>query len=159
MRKKGGMEIVCSHSIYVSFEKALCFYGPDQILCKIFHSLFPKCTAYKKEIKVHLRSSRVVQWLRICLAMPKTPVQSLVWEDPTCHRATKPTCPYPGWDAGHAFQACPHPPLLGSHELSKQGWPAIVQVHLLLFPFPWEFEQCLLSGRKKESVMRIWSSD
>ena len=36
-------------------------------------------------------ASLVVQWLRICLAMQGTPVQSLVQEDPTCHRATKPT--------------------------------------------------------------------
>ena len=32
----------------------------------------------------------VVQWLRICLAMQGTPVQSLAWGDPTCHAATKP---------------------------------------------------------------------
>ena len=36
--------------------------------------------------------SLVVQWLRIRLAMQGTPVRSLVWEDPTCHRATKPMC-------------------------------------------------------------------
>ena len=32
----------------------------------------------------------MVQWLRICLPMEGTRVQSLVREDPTCHRATKP---------------------------------------------------------------------
>ena len=32
----------------------------------------------------------VVQWLRICLAMQGTWVQSLVPEDPMCLRATKP---------------------------------------------------------------------
>ena len=36
------------------------------------------------------RPSPVVQWLRICLAAQETLVWSLVWEDPTCHRATKP---------------------------------------------------------------------
>ena len=35
-------------------------------------------------------TSLVVQWLRICLPMQGTPVLSLVWEDTTCHRATKP---------------------------------------------------------------------
>jgi len=35
-------------------------------------------------------ASLVVQWLRICLAIQGTPVQSLVWEDPTCQGATKP---------------------------------------------------------------------
>ena len=34
-------------------------------------------------------ASMVVHWLRICLAMQGTPIESLVWEDPTCHRATK----------------------------------------------------------------------
>ena len=38
------------------------------------------------------RPSLVVQWLRICLAVQETLVRSLVWEDPTCHRATKPRC-------------------------------------------------------------------
>ena len=36
------------------------------------------------------RTSLVVQWLRIHLPMQVTQVWSLVWEDPTCHRATKP---------------------------------------------------------------------
>ena len=35
-------------------------------------------------------TSLVAQWLRICLPMQGTRVQSLVREDPTCHRATKP---------------------------------------------------------------------
>ena len=32
----------------------------------------------------------MVQWLRVLLAMPGILVRSLVWEDPTCLRATKP---------------------------------------------------------------------
>ena len=35
-------------------------------------------------------TSLVVQWLRIRLPMQATQVQALVWEDPTCHGATKP---------------------------------------------------------------------
>ena len=35
-------------------------------------------------------ASLVAQWLRICLPMQGTWAQALVWEDPTCHRATKP---------------------------------------------------------------------
>ena len=35
-------------------------------------------------------ASLVAQWLRICLLMQGTRVQSLVQEDPTCHGATKP---------------------------------------------------------------------
>ena len=38
----------------------------------------------------HARASLVVQWLRIHLSMQKTQVHSLVWEDSTCHRVTKP---------------------------------------------------------------------
>ena len=45
---------------------------------------------FKKKKKFFLkRASMVVQWLRICLGMPGTQVWSLVWEDPTCHAATK----------------------------------------------------------------------
>ena len=38
----------------------------------------------------HHRTFLVVQRLRICLPMQRTEVQSLVCEDPTCHRTTKP---------------------------------------------------------------------
>ena len=37
-----------------------------------------------------LWASLVAQWLRICLPMQGTRVRALVWEDPTCRRATKP---------------------------------------------------------------------
>ena len=36
------------------------------------------------------RASLVVQWLRICLPIQGTRVQALVWEDTTCHGATRP---------------------------------------------------------------------
>ena len=35
-------------------------------------------------------TSLVAQWLTICLPMRGTWVRALVWEDPTCRRATKP---------------------------------------------------------------------
>ncbi|KAJ8785461.1 hypothetical protein J1605_007058 [Eschrichtius robustus] len=35
-------------------------------------------------------ASLVVQWLRIRLPAQGTQVRALVWEDPTCHGATKP---------------------------------------------------------------------
>ena len=40
--------------------------------------------------KEYPRASLVVQWLRICLPMQVTRVRALVWEDPTCRRATRP---------------------------------------------------------------------
>ena len=43
------------------------------------------------QIKTTMRgTSLVAQWLRICLPMQGTQVRALVWEDPTCHGATKP---------------------------------------------------------------------
>ena len=36
----------------------------------------------------------VVQWLRIRLSMQETWVRSLIWEDSTCHVATKPVLNY-----------------------------------------------------------------
>ena len=36
------------------------------------------------------RASLVAQWLRVCLPMQGTRVRALVWEDPTCRRATGP---------------------------------------------------------------------
>ena len=43
--------------------------------------------AYEKLVNV--RTSLVVQWVRIRLPMQETQVQSLVWEDSTCLRATR----------------------------------------------------------------------
>ena len=37
-----------------------------------------------------LRASLVAQWLRICLLMQGTWVRALVWEDSTCHGASRP---------------------------------------------------------------------
>ena len=42
--------------------------------------------------KYLLKTSLVVQWWRIHLPMQGTWVWPLVWEDPTCHGATKPMC-------------------------------------------------------------------
>ena len=43
-------------------------------------------------------ASLVAQWLRIRLPMQGTQVRALVWEDPTCHGATKPV--------RHSYWAC-----------------------------------------------------
>ena len=43
-------------------------------------------------------ASLVAQWLRICLPMQGTRVRALVWEDPTCCRATGPV--------SHNYWAC-----------------------------------------------------
>ena len=50
----------------------------------------------QKQIRV--RTSLVLQWLRIHLPMLGKRVQFLVWEDSTCHRATKPM--------SHNYWAC-----------------------------------------------------
>ena len=42
------------------------------------------------QIKTMMRASLVAQWLRVCLPMQGTRVRALVWEDPTCHGATRP---------------------------------------------------------------------
>ena len=42
------------------------------------------------DIKKTNRTSLGAQWLRICLPVQGTRVRALVWEDPTCHGATKP---------------------------------------------------------------------
>ena len=43
-------------------------------------------------------ASLVAQWFRVCLPMQGTWVRALVWEDPTCHGATKPV--------SHNYWAC-----------------------------------------------------
>ena len=47
-------------------------------------------TALKITSKRFFWASLVAKWLRICLPMQGTWGRALVWEDPTCHGATRP---------------------------------------------------------------------
>ena len=61
-------------------------------------AIFLRCTHMYKN---RGRASLVAQWLRICLPMQGTRVRALVWEDPTCHGATKPVShKYWAWASG-----------------------------------------------------------
>ena len=64
--------------------------------------------------KKHLWASLVAQWLRIRLPMQGTQVRALVWEDPTCHGATKPVC--------HNYWACTLEPM------SHNYWARVPQL-------------------------------
>ena len=57
-------------------------------------------------------TSLVVQWSRTHLPMQGTRVWALVWEDPTCHRATKPV--------SHNYWAC-EPQLLSPHATTTEA--------------------------------------
>ena len=82
------------------------------------------------------RASLLAQWLRICLVMQGTWVQSLVWEDPTCCTATKlctTTIELVLWRLRVAITE-PHPPRAGALQLEKQPqWEALT---LQLQPSP-----------------------
>ena len=57
----------------------------------IFISDFPRGVipnGFKRQLTFW--ASLVAQWLRVCLPMQGTRVRALVWEDPTCRRATRP---------------------------------------------------------------------
>ena len=56
--------------------------------CQLIQSLWRTVWRFLKKLKIW--ASLVAQWLRIHLPMQGTRVWALVWEDPTCHRATKP---------------------------------------------------------------------
>ena len=87
----------------------LMFHWPKQVLwshltsCGWGSRVFT-CAQKKREYSYMPRkkescgASLVAQWLRICLPMQGTRVRALVWEDPTCHGATKPMC--------HNYWAC-----------------------------------------------------
>ena len=75
------------------------------------------------------RASPVAQWLRTCLPMQETQVQSLGQEDPTCLGATKPVCHYWAGEPQLLNVSAPEPALhsrrcpamrsLASHSTSK----------------------------------------
>ena len=46
----------------------------------------------KKRKNADSGASLVAQWVRIHLLMQGIRVQALIWEEPTCHGATKPVC-------------------------------------------------------------------
>ena len=50
----------------------------------------PLCPTNSQSLRSAGRISLLVQWLRICLSMQGTQVQSLVHEDSTCRGASKP---------------------------------------------------------------------
>ena len=52
----------------------------------------------REKYKKLTRGFLVAQWLRVHLLMQETWIWSLVWEDPRCHRATKPI--------RHNYRAC-----------------------------------------------------
>ena len=87
---------------------------------------YPDVTATGKsphsepEIKIRIWYLRTlgVQWLRIHLPMQGTWVRSLVWEDPTCCRATKPV--HHNYRA-HALESVP------CNRRSRRQWEACAQ--------------------------------
>ena len=63
--------------------------GEEHAMMALFSHLPP----FQSDGKMmHVVTSLVVRWLRIHLPMQGTPVQPLVWEDPTRLGATKPGC-------------------------------------------------------------------
>ena len=52
-------------------------------------NLIPKPDKDVTKKKKITEASLMAQWLRICLLMQGTRAQTLVWEDPTCGRATR----------------------------------------------------------------------
>ena len=61
----------------------ICFPYDSSKEAKRFKAIIPTS-------KHNIGTSLVAHWLRIRLPMQGTRVRSLVWEDPTCRRATKP---------------------------------------------------------------------
>ena len=82
-----------------------------ELVTRILKKLLQKNIKINNSIKKLANgTSLVVQWLRICLPVQGTWVWALVWEDPTCCRATKPVC-HKYWDcalepASHNYWAC-----------------------------------------------------
>ena len=89
-------------------------------------SLKPSYSVIKKTNKKKW-TSLVAQWWRIHLPMQETWVWSLIWEDPTCRRATKPLhCSYWVCAQGQELKLlspCVLEPMLHNREVLPQ-WKA-----------------------------------
>ena len=66
--------------------------------CKMPRARAVQGWLWQESLKPKLRASPVAQWLRVCLPMQGTQAWALVWEDPTCCRATRPV--------SHNYWAC-----------------------------------------------------
>ena len=81
-------------------------YGDHTFVCRypVFPVRFVEKTVFFQLnhlgilVKKSFQASLVTQWLRIRLTMQETRVRALVWENPTCHGATKPV--------SHNYWAC-----------------------------------------------------
>ena len=78
-------------------------------------------------------TSLVVQWLRVCLLMQGTWVQSLVQEDPTCHRQPSPSSTI----KEAAAVRSPHPaareqpPLAATKKPAQQRRPSTAKINTI----------------------------
>ena len=85
---------IFSHSVGCLFVLFMVSFAVQKLLSSIrshlFIFVFIFITLGGGSKKILLWASLVAQWLRICLPMQGTRVRALVWEDPTCHGATKP---------------------------------------------------------------------
>ena len=99
---KNPLSLSCSHYVSIATFCGALLYGhldghglmepPPSCRSTIWNIWLPwSSNGRRKHIKIsYLGASLVAQWLRIHLPMQGTWVWSLVWEDPTCRRATKP---------------------------------------------------------------------
>ena len=90
------------------------FPGGPVVRTQRFHCLGQGLTPGRETKIPQAGASLVVQWLRIRLPMQETRVWALVWEDPTCRRATKPV--------RHNYWACALEPV------SHNYWARVPQL-------------------------------
>ena len=110
------MEMILGYSVRKMFTKV--HHKCNDLKCALAE------TIRNKAWKVRERTSLIVQWIRIRLLMQETRVQSLVQEDPTCQRATKPVG-HNRW--AHAPQPKLHkkmPPQCEAHTPQQRVAPA-----------------------------------
>ena len=91
-------------------------------------------------LQIKYWTSLVAQWLRIRLPMQGTWVWALVWEDPTCHGATKPM--------HHNCWACtlePEPQLLNTRATTTEAHTP--RAHALQQEKPLQWEALTLQRR------------
>ena len=158
--------LVGAQSLWGDAEEAQFWTLGLSFLAEIPVQAWPRCNRVTCLQVITLEASLVTQWLRIHFAVRGAQIQSLVPENPTCHRATKPVChnfrasaQEPGshsyWDP---VRVCRAVSVVSGYLWPHAPWPARSSIHRILQARTLQWAAIAFSWRPSQPRDRILDS-